>query len=255
MGGQLAVKQLASSARPDNRPQYVRMADILTERIGNGCYPVNSLLPTEAELCLEFSTSRHTVREALRLLTNAGLISRRQGSGSRVLCRSENAPYVHSVGNFSDVLREVSDTRFTANIVEDIDPCEFSCPFMKLPVMGNWLRITGVRSNVATNEPVCFSMMFVTADIRGLVEGAEPGADLCHTVSSALGDKVHEIKQEISVTPVPQEVATTVQLAAGDQVVQFLRRCTDTDENMLVGSADFYPVDRFAYRMRLLRNS
>ncbi len=253
MGGQMAVKQMASLSKRDTRPQYVRMADTLTDRIRQGCYPVDSLLPTEAELCLEFATSRHTVREALRLLTNSGLISRRQGSGSRVLCRSEEASYVHTLGNFTDVLREVSETRFTANIIEEVDTQIFSCPFMKLPERRKWLRITGVRNEASTNRALCFSMMFINANLREIVEAAPDGTDLSLTVSDALGDSINEIQQEISVVPVPQEVATSVDLEPGDLTVQFLRRCTDLDGEMLVGSANFYPVDRFSYGMNVKR--
>lgn len=253
MGGQLALKQEATTAVAGNRPQYVRMADTLTERIRSGFYPVDSLLPTEAELCLEFATSRHTVREALRLLTGAGLIARRQGSGSRVLNRSEASAYVHSISSFTDILREVSEARFTANVIESMDTNDFSCPFMNLSSTGRWLRITGVRSDVKTGEPICHSMMFVDESMREAIETAGPGADLCQKMSELLGDDVHEVEQEITVTPVPQEVGTTVGLEPGALTVKFMRRCVDAQGRLLVGSVNFYPIDRFSYRLSLQR--
>ena len=255
MGGQLAVKQVVSTAPAGNRPQYVRVADTLTERIRNGVYPVDSLLPTEAELCLEFTTSRHTVREALRLLTTSGLISRRQGSGSRVLSQSEDVTYVHSINSFTDILREVTEARFTARVLTLVDETDYSCPFMNLSGAGQWLRIAGVRSDAKTGAEICYSMMFVEAALRGAVEAAEPGVDLCQMVSELLGDRVFEVQQEISVAPVSQEAATAVGLEAGALAVKFLRRCTDAEGRMLVGSANFYPVDRFSYRMSLQRGA
>lgn len=62
--------------------KYIRLANILRETIyqntGSGIYK----LPSENELCEQYHMSRQTVRTALRLLTEEGLIEKRQGSGS-----------------------------------------------------------------------------------------------------------------------------------------------------------------------------
>lgn len=253
MGGQLAIKRTADAVTSINRPQYVRMADTLTERIRSGFYPLDSFLPTEAELCLEFATSRHTVREALRLLIGAGLIARRQGSGSRVLSRTEETSYVHSISSFTEILREVQEARFTASVIAEVDAADFSCPFMNLSEAGTWLRVTGVRSDAKTGEAICHSMMFLDASLRHIVEAAPEGSDLCHLLSEAVADQVHEVHQEITVAPVPQEAASAVGLEPGALTVKFLRRCTNASGEMLVGSANFYPIDRFSYRMSLQR--
>lgn len=62
--------------------KYIRLANILRESIfqnmGKGIYK----LPSENELCAQYHMSRQTVRTALRLLTEEGLIEKRRGSGS-----------------------------------------------------------------------------------------------------------------------------------------------------------------------------
>ena len=62
--------------------KYIRLAKILRESIfqntGKGIYK----LPSESELCEQYRMSRQTVRTALRLLTEEGLIEKRRGSGS-----------------------------------------------------------------------------------------------------------------------------------------------------------------------------
>ncbi len=62
--------------------KYIHLANILREIIfqntGKGIYK----LPSEHELCAQYHLSRQTVRAALHLLTEEGLIEKRQGSGS-----------------------------------------------------------------------------------------------------------------------------------------------------------------------------
>ncbi len=58
--------------------RYLDLADTLRERIGGG---VRGALPSEAELGREYGVSRVTVRRALELLRDEGLVAARQGVG------------------------------------------------------------------------------------------------------------------------------------------------------------------------------
>lgn len=64
----------------------------------------NSKLPTEAELSERYHMSRQTVRHALKILEEGGLIQRRQGSGSfiRNLARENDVKQIAVVTTFLD---------------------------------------------------------------------------------------------------------------------------------------------------------
>lgn len=63
----------------------------LREQITSGRWQVGDKIPTESELAQSTGTSRNTVREAVQSLVHAGLLERRQGSGTYVLAASELA--------------------------------------------------------------------------------------------------------------------------------------------------------------------
>ena len=65
--------------------QHIKIAEHLRGRILSGEIPTGSLLPSEAELCEEFSTSRGPVRQALASLRTEGFISSGRGRRSVVL--------------------------------------------------------------------------------------------------------------------------------------------------------------------------
>ena len=62
--------------------KYRVLADRLREELGRSSGKQGYKLPTELELTARYQLSRQTVRHALRLLEEEGLIHRRQGSGS-----------------------------------------------------------------------------------------------------------------------------------------------------------------------------
>ncbi|MBT0992728.1 GntR family transcriptional regulator [Cellulomonas sp. DKR-3] len=74
----------------------------LRGRIASGEWPVGSRIPPEPQLVALLGVGRNTVREAVQSLVHAGLLERRQGSGTYVLSASELAA---SMG------RQIADAR------------------------------------------------------------------------------------------------------------------------------------------------
>ena len=66
------------------KAKYIEIEDFFIDRIENGYLELNQLLPSEAELCDEFSTSRMTVNKAMTNLSSKGYIRRVPGNGSFV---------------------------------------------------------------------------------------------------------------------------------------------------------------------------
>jgi DNA-binding GntR family transcriptional regulator len=60
---------------------YAKIADVLRQRISSEDLAPSSLLPSEAALCEEFAVVRNTVRRALAVLEDEGLIETLPGKG------------------------------------------------------------------------------------------------------------------------------------------------------------------------------
>jgi DNA-binding FadR family transcriptional regulator len=65
--------------------------DTLRQRITSGQWAVGTRIPPEPALAELLGVGRNTVREAVQSLVHAGLLARRQGSGTYVLSTSELA--------------------------------------------------------------------------------------------------------------------------------------------------------------------
>jgi len=66
-------------------PVYVQLAAILRERIKAGELPAGRALPSETTLMQEHGLARETVRKAVRVLRDEGLVQIVQGRGVYVL--------------------------------------------------------------------------------------------------------------------------------------------------------------------------
>jgi GntR family transcriptional regulator len=64
--------------------RYQQIADRLRDQIASGVFGPGERLPSEPDLVEEYQASRNTVRLAIALLTNQGLVVTRQGMGTFV---------------------------------------------------------------------------------------------------------------------------------------------------------------------------
>ncbi|MHB1343815.1 MAG: GntR family transcriptional regulator [Thermoleophilia bacterium] len=79
------VKERAPRAgRRVGEPAYLRIVNALTSRIAHGVYRPGGQLPTEAQLRREFGVSPMTVRRAIGILLDRGLVSTTPGKGTFV---------------------------------------------------------------------------------------------------------------------------------------------------------------------------
>lgn len=65
-------------------PLYIQIAESLLERIASGELTPEERLPSERELSQALNVSRMTLRAALRVLDNKGLLNRRPGDGTYI---------------------------------------------------------------------------------------------------------------------------------------------------------------------------
>ena len=147
-----------SSRRPALRPRYQRVADDLTKRIGRGRYPVGGNLPTEMELCQHYGISRHTVREALRQLREAGLISRRRRVGTEVVARTPRPSYRQPTNTIGDLLQYAEQTQLSVLEAKEITCDAALAELLACREGTRWLRVNTLRAVPGDPRPVCMDI-------------------------------------------------------------------------------------------------
>jgi GntR family transcriptional regulator len=85
------------------QPKYLRIHRDLSDRITSGHWPAGSPLPSQQQLAAEFGVSVMTLRQALQLLADDGLIQTRHGAGTYVAAR-----YAYDLGGLRSFAADLS---------------------------------------------------------------------------------------------------------------------------------------------------
>ncbi|GIX13073.1 MAG: GntR family transcriptional regulator [Paracoccaceae bacterium] len=235
------------------RPRYQQLARTLIERIEAGVYPVGGTLPTEQELTAEFGVSRHTVREALRILSLQRYVHRRQGSGSEVISAAPQAVYRHAMRSLSELFEYAADTRLDLRRVAMTEPdAALAAELGRMPGR-RWLMAEGVR-RARGGDAISFTRIFIHEEFAALEGelGRLPGP-IYAEIERRFGVRVEEVAQEISAEPFAPEAAAALGVAPGTMAVRMMRRYLDEADRPLIVSMSWHPAETFSYGMRLRR--
>ncbi|MFW6381730.1 MAG: GntR family transcriptional regulator, partial [Bacillota bacterium] len=90
--------------RDEHLPKYIKIKNHIKDFIEKGKFKEGSKIPTEYELSREFNVSRHTVRKALNLVEQEGMLYKKQGVGTFV--KKQDKQPTHNVGFISISLQD-----------------------------------------------------------------------------------------------------------------------------------------------------
>lgn len=86
-------------------PRYRQIAEDVKKNIEDGYYPRGQLLPSEASFSREYEVSRVTIRKALEVLKDSGIVAPRHGAGWLVT----TPPVKQSLGSFLTLEEQLSN--------------------------------------------------------------------------------------------------------------------------------------------------
>lgn len=234
-------------------PRYYQVSNILAKRIEEGKYGVGDLLPTEIELCEEFEISRYTVREALRRLTEAGLVRRRQGSGTQIIATQSHSNYVHAMRSLSELFQYASDTVLSIDLMDERVPAPELARYFGERADKEWLYFEGLRTD-RDGTPICFTRVFIDKRYSAIRNELKTNSGAIYAlIESRYKVSVEDVEQEIRIAPIEKSAARRLGVNARDTAVQVVRRYMDGGGKLIQLSINQHPGERFSYTMHLRR--
>lgn len=234
------------------QPLYARIEELLRNAIAEGRYPVGSLLPTEAELCESLRVSRHTVREALRRLVEAGLVERRQGAGSVVVAREPPRAETHALRDVAALLQYAAGTRLDVRSCR-LTPLSAEDAALTHGELGeHWLKIDALRIG-SSGRAIAVTEILVHPRFAAIADSLPQHGGIYAVLERRFGVEVAEVAQEISAGLLPPDVVRALKRRPREVGMLFLRRYLDSEGDTMIAARSWHPAERFSYAMRLKR--
>lgn len=236
-------------------PRYMALAEALRARIGEGDPDIGQLLPTEHTLCETYHVSRHTVREALRLLAEAGLIARRRGAGTVVIARESTQRFAQRLGGVDDLMQYARDARLTPTRTSTgaIEPAV--ARMLGVNPGGEFLHVHGLRGEPG-KPAIALTDVWIRSDLAPPVETyVELGGAVTEWIARERQVPTARIEQSISAGALTEREADALDARAGDAALRTRRRYYDKGGRIIALSDSVHPAERFTYEMVLQREA
>lgn len=248
--GDVSQRQLLA-AGPGRQPLYAALAGMLTRDIEEGKYPPSSTLPSEKELTERYGVSRQTVRQALRILRDQGLISSHSGIGTIVRAAQSPQTRFSSVNSIEDLLQFVGDTEMHAVSLREVTVDAELARQLECKEGSLLSEVAFLRKTPDSDLPMSYVVIYVPARFAA-AQRTQPisNTPIYQNIERLFGIQVREVRQDISATVLDAALAKLLAARKGDAALVIKRFFYDANGTLVQTSISYYPADRYTQSAR-----
>lgn len=229
-------------------PLYRQLAEILSEMIRDGRYPVESRIPSENNLAETYGIGRPTARQATEYLIRKGLLIRKRGSGTYVQATVNDIDLFSLGGTMSAFQKEGVDiqSRFNGKAKRIHMPDDAENPFSGLHAF--YLS----RTSSVGGTPLLLEEMYLSTMLF-------PGIDTMDITGKSISRIVEEVyymkptggKQTFRVTQPGPDRGLQLGIDATTPILQVKRFLNFPQAENGIYSELFCMTDRFVFSQNL----
>ena len=233
------------------KPRYLALAEDITQAISDGAHGIGTLLPSEAELCAKYRVSRHTVREATRVLQELGLVARHQGIGTRVQSTKVASRYVLAMDAVPDLWQYVKRTQLKVVRRQIIQAKDALTPLPSTDQSHKWQLIEAVRY-AKLGEPIAWKQVHIATEYAAVTtQIGRRQVPIYALIEQRYGIKTVKVRQEITAVAIPKEAARALLVKPGSSGLSIVRHYVGSDDRVFEITMSIYPANRFRYSVEL----
>jgi GntR family transcriptional regulator len=238
----------------ESAPRYMQIARDLRRAIAEGRYPVGAQLPTEHDLCRQLEVSRFTIREAIRVLSTAGLVRRKPRAGTLVAALPDDTRYTHGIGSLRDLFQYAQTTHFHYVYIGRLGLSKAQARVMSAKAGDEWIYAVALRRETAGGKPFCVTRLYLNPALKGIGQALRGSQGPVYSIIERdYGVRIGRVEQLISGSVLDGEDAANLGVPAGSAGLSIRRSYFDEDGRLVELADNVHPAGRFTYRMELRR--
>ena len=215
-------------------PLYLQISEILRQRINKGVWVRGDTLPTLNELMSEFSVAKVTIRQAVKLLQEDGLLSPQRGRGTIVTAD----PNLHRPLKVETTLADLIEM-YSGDVPEVLNLEEnFSIPPDHLPedfLADEYFYMRRIHSR--KGERYCVISMYIEKSVFQRSEERFRNELVLPVLFSHPNVKIARARQMMIISKCDFETAGLINISIGDPVAE-IRRVLYDENGVAIYQAD-----------------
>jgi GntR family transcriptional regulator len=233
-----------ATARPLDRnsplPLWAQLQDDLSRRLAAGAF--DGTFPGELELVQAYSVSRHTVREALRRLRDAGVLESSRGRVTQV-----RRPIEQPLGTLYSLFREIESRGMRqTNEVLALRRERDAAAAEALGLAPDAPLVHLERLRLADDEPLAHDRVWLPAEVAApLLRADFTRAALYDQLASRCGIRLTGGRERITAARAPMNVQHLLRLPRGQACLQ-VERSGQVDDRTIEHRVTLVRGDRYA---------
>ncbi len=206
-------------------PLYVQVASVLRMRIVSGLWSAGDKIPTLEELEREFEVARVTVRQAVDILREEGLLLARQGLGTFVCNKTNDRHWVKLASNWSSLVESLkaNEPQLLA-VKENAQPPSLAGSSGKAALAYTWLRSVQYRYE----EPFSVVSLHLARAVFDLDPNRFRSAAALVAIDAMDGISLSEAHQTLTIGNADPEIADLLRISIGAPTLE--SRCVVIDD-------------------------
>jgi GntR family transcriptional regulator len=223
------VSKLLKAYDRSRVPLYIQVASVLRTRIQSGQWGAGEKISTLQELEREFEVARVTVRQAVDILREEGMLQARQGLGTFVSKRSQDRHWVQLATNWNSLIESLKDNvprRLT--IDRDVAPPDLAEGDGKAAASYVKLRSVQYRND----EPYSVVNLHLARDVFDLKPERFKSAAALVTIDAMDEITLMQAHQSLTIGSADPEIADLLRISIGAPTVE--AHCVVVDDGGIV---------------------
>jgi GntR family transcriptional regulator len=237
-------------------PLYKALASQLTDLINQGHYPVGGFLPKELDMCSQFQVSRQTVRSAIAILEQQGLISRKKRAGTRIESTGLDRAYSYDLNSINDLIYLAESHLRKILSRQDLIVDQALHLQYGLPMGEHYIALDTLRLN-AQPDPGVFSYtkLFFPQVHENLIARFDqyPHKLIALILEEFSNTPISHIQQSLQCISVDSTAQHFLDLKQGDTRLCITRKYFTAAEELLLMSYSIHQDPHFSYSIDLVK--
>ncbi len=198
--------------------KYLEIYETIKHRILEGHYQTNQKLPDGTSLGQEFGCSELTIKKALDILVNDGLVVRKRGSGTYVKRPLSKEAPMHLYGTKANAAAAGQKLK-TKVLNYSVEPASDFLAERLNCEEGDMLFYL-IRVRVINGIPSTIEYTYMPINVITGLSKKHAESSVYQYITEELGLKIHSSTMEISVCHADEFEAQELQIAEGDNLVR-----------------------------------